>query len=595
MSQKKSVNFSLGKWIVTCGSVFVALVAASCFKKRPYGPPIENVYRIPVKAKFTSLDPHLTSDLYSSQAQQLVYESLYQFHFLKNEIIPALADSMPKISKDGLKWTIALKKGVRFANDPCFKDNAGEGREVKATDVVYFFERVANKNFGSPVYSGMDTLIKGIEDFRQGRATAINGVKAVDDYTVEIELLRKSPRFIYNFTSTHGALIPKECVEFYGDKINNHAVGTGPFTITKYSPLKVEAVRNPNFRKEVYPSDGEQSHKEAGLLADAGKPIPFIDRVILEAVEEDQPRWLRFMAGDFEQSGVPKDNLNSALPNGKLSEEMVKRGVKHFSAPLADVVVDLFNLDDPVWGKSRDLRRAFALARSIDEMIDVIYVGQAVKAHGLISPFEWGYDPGYKSSLQNENLDEAKKLLAKAGYPEGKGLPPIDYPTLTGATYRQINELKARALSRVGIVLNQMPMSWPEFSARMKEGKFTVVSLGWTGDVPDAESSLPMFHSRAIPPHGQNYSRYRNKEYDKLVEDIEVMEATDTRYKKIRRAAQMLEEDVVIAPVVHRVGNQFFQPWVKNVMHTEELRVVQFIKYRRVEYGDSEKASNGKK
>lgn len=564
--------------------LFLALLAGACFKKRPYGPPVENVFRLPVKAKFTSLDPHLTSDVYSSQAQQLTYESLYQFHFLKqDEVIPALAEAMPVVTNGGKTWTIKLKKGLHFQDDECFKETKGKGREVKASDVVYLFERVADKNFGSPVYSGMDTLIKGIEDFRQGRATSISGVTAVDDYTVRIELLKKSPRFLYTFTSNHGAVMAKECVNFYGDKINKHSVGTGPYIVTSFSPLKVEAVRNPNFRDERYPSKGNASDKESGRLADAGKKIPFIDKVIIEAIEEDQPRWLRFMAGDFELSGVPKDSLDSALPGGKPSPELASRGVRHFTAPLADVVVDMFNLETPVWGKKKELRLAYALARDLDELIKVVYVGQAIKAHGLISPIEWGYDPNYKSVLATQNIERAKKLLADAGYPNGKGLPPIDFPTLTGTTSRQITELKMRNLETVGIKLNPMVMSWPEFSTKLKEGKYTMISLGWAGDVPDAESSLPMFHSRAIPPYGQNYVRYKNKEYDRLIEDIEVMEATPARYAKIRRAAKYLEDDLVILPVVHRIGNQFYQPWVKNEAFTDELKVVQFIKYLKLD------------
>ncbi len=579
------IKNNLQRVLVSIGLTLVLAVAVTaCFKSRPYGAPVENTYRLPINAKFTSLDPHLTSDVYSSQAQQLTYENLYEFHFLKNgELIPALAESMPVVTNGGKTWTIKLKKGVRFQDDECFKESKGKGREVTAHDIVYVFERIADKKFGSPKYSGMDSLIKGIEDFRQGKAAVISGITAVDAYTVRIDLLKKSPRFIYTFTGTGMGIMAKECVAHYGDKVNTHAVGTGPYVIKSFTPLKVQAVRNPNFREEYYPKDGKPEDQSKGLLADAGKRLPFIDNVIIEAIEEDQPRWLRFMGGDFEQSGVPKDNLNAALPNGKPNAELQQKGVNHFSGPQADVVVDLFNLDDPVWGKKKELRLAYALARDLGELINMVYIGQAIVAHGLLSPYEWGYDPNYKSVLSTRDIERAKKLLADAGYPNGEGLPPIEYPTQVGATSRQISELKMRTVGVVGIKINPSPMSWPEFSSKLKDGKYTMISMGWAGDVPDAESSLPMFHSRAIPPHGQNYVRYRNKEYDRLVEEIEEMESTPARYAKIRRAAKYLEDDLVILPVAHRIGNQFYQPWVKNATHTDELQKVSSIKYRKLE------------
>ena len=206
---------------------------------------------------------------------------------------------------------------------------------------------------------------------------------------------------------------------------------------------------------------------------------------------------------------------------------------------MSDVVVHFFNLEDPVWGKNKDLRRAFAYARDNAAFIEKIYVGQAITAHTIMSPFEWGYDQHYRSPLQEHNIGKAKELLAKAGYPGGQGLPEIVYPSNVGATYRQINELLERSLSEAGIKLKAEPMAWPDFSKRLKEGKYTAIGMGWVGDMPDAETSLPMFHSRAVPPEGQNYPRYRNKAYDRLIEDIETEDNTPGRYAKIRKAAKM--------------------------------------------------------
>lgn len=564
----------------------IMLVFESCSRQKSAGPPNENIYVMPIRAKIVSLDPHVTSDVYSSQAQSLSYESLYQTHFLKRPytLIPALADGMPKVSADGKKWTFKIKKGIHYQDDPCFQASKGKGRELLASDFVYYFKRIANAKLGSPAYSDFEPLIAGLSEYKSGKSKEISGVRAPDPYTLEISILKKSPRFIYNFSGAQGAPLPEECVEYYGDKISEHAIGTGPYVVTQFSANRVVAIRNPNFREEYYPTEGQESDSKNGLLVDAGKRIPFIDKIELHVVEEDQPRWLRFLAGEFSVSGVPKDSIDLAFPGGELSPELRGKGIQHFRELMTDVTVHIFNMKDPVWGKHRELRQAFALTRDIPQYNKLIFAGFAIPAQSYVMPGTYSYDPNYKSPWTDRNLAKAKELLAATGFPDGKGLPPLVFPNGASTQLRQGIELLARQMKEVGIEVKYEPVSWPELVKRMKEGKFSVAYIGYSTSVPDPESGLPMFHSRSIPPNGQNYGHYINSEYDRVVEDIEVMENGPQRIAKIREAVKILERDLPVIPTSHRIMNQLYQPWIKNASAADELYSVPWIKYRRVEF-----------
>lgn len=555
----------------------IALASLACFaactKAQVAGPPKEKVFRFAFESKVTSLDPHVTTDVYSAVAQSLVYESLYQYHYSKRpyEIVPMLAAALPEFSKDRKRLTIHLKKGVLFQDDACFAATQGKGREMTADDVVYMFERVAGTKIASPIWGSFEHRIEGIDDFHSGKAKTIAGVKALDRYTVEIDLLQTLPRFIYNFVDPKTAIVPKECVEALGDEFARHPVGTGPFHLTEVNlSAKFVGVRNPNYKHMVYPVDSGS--------AQAGKPLPLADKVVFEVITEKQPAFLKFLAGEFEMSSIPKDFIPKIVPNNKLSPELAARGVTHIRAPRGDVTVHTFNMEDPVWGKNKDLRHAFELALDIPKMIQVQYSGQAIPAESIFDPTMYGYDPKFKSKWTTRNIPLAKQLLAKAGYPDAKGLPPINFPTNEDTTTRQLDELLQRQLGEVGITLKLEPMTWPEFEKRQRDRNFTVVGMGYASGMPDVDDSTGLVLSRNIPSN-QNPSGYRDPAMDKLIDDIEATPNGPARLAKIHRFLEIMDDQLPIAPMVHRIANQLYQPWVKNPVFIDNVLVGAFAKY----------------
>jgi ABC-type transport system substrate-binding protein len=570
------------KTFAILGLALVSLLG--CTRSKEVVPPKENVMRMPLKDKISSLDPHVTHDVYSLRAQGLFYESLYQYHYLKRplELEPLLAESMPTISKDNKTFTFKLKKGVRYHDHPCFTASGGKGREVVAEDFSYMIHRVSAPKFVSPVFSAFEKKLVGVDDYHAGKVPTISGIKVLDSHAFQLTLLTPSPRFIYNFINAHTAPLPKECVEKLGDELARTELGTGPFLLKEYNAAsKVVAVRNPEYRKMTYPGEGKPGDKEAGLLEDAGKPVPFLDKVVYEILIEDNPTWLKFMAGETEVSRIPKDNMAGALPGGKLSPELLKRGVKHLTEVEGDVTVWIFNMDDPVWGKKKELRQAFALALDMPRMIETIYASMAVRAHSLVDPTQYGYDPNWKSRWATRDIAKAKELLAKAGYPDGKGLPPVEMPTTTSATARQMNELLVKSLSEAGIVLKPIAMTWPELSKSLRTKKFTVAGIGYASDTPDADTAFAQLHSRNAAP-GPNAASYRNAEVDKLIDEVEMMRNGPERYKRIRKVLEIVDDELPYVTGVHRIGNQLTQPWVRNHVFTDDMFWGNWLKYKKI-------------
>jgi ABC-type oligopeptide transport system substrate-binding subunit len=241
----------------------------------------QNVWRRPLFTKIQTLDSGNLSDVYSLGVASNIHESLYDYHYLKRpfEVIPMLAADLPQISEDKLTYTIKIKKGVFFQDDPCFPD--GKGRELKAQDFVYALKRIANVKYMSQKWSDFDQKIIGLDDFREyskqfkkeldvDYSKEVEGFRAIDDYTLQIKLNKPWPKLVPIFSLTFTAPVAREAVEYYGPDIVKHPIGTGPYKLkTWHRGVYIEMVRNENWRGGVYPSEGEPGDLEAGYLDDA--------------------------------------------------------------------------------------------------------------------------------------------------------------------------------------------------------------------------------------------------------------------------------------------------------------------------------------
>jgi oligopeptide transport system substrate-binding protein len=574
-------------------AILIALAAVGGFSScsRTKAEPANTVHLTSV-AKIKGLDPVFSDDLYSGIEVAHAYEGLLQYHYLKRPytLVPNLAEAMPTISKDGKTYTFKIKKGVVFQDDPAFKATNGKGRELTADDFIYSWKRLADPKLNSSGWWVFDGKIVGLNEWHDAAAKAgaadyskpIEGLKAVDPYTLQITLKNHSAQFLYFLAMTFTYVVPHEAVEMYGPEFLNHAVGTGPYHLTEYNPSsRLIWDRNPTYRKEFYPSEGEPGDKEAGLLEDAGKPLPLNDRVVTEIFEESQPMWLKFMAGKVDAIAIPKDNFSQAVNSaGDLTPEFKAKGFQLTKAPTLDVTHISFNMIDPIVGKNKYLRQAMSLAYDSIKYIDLFYNGRAISAQGPIPPGIAGYDPDFKNPYRQYNITKAKELLAKAGYPGGKGLPPLEYLTLSDTTSRQDAEYSQNMFKQLGIELKVSTSSWPEFVASVKNRKGQLYGQAWAADYPDAENFLQLFYSKNMSP-GPNDANYSNPEFDKLYEKSLTLDDSPQRTELYKQMVKILVDDCPWIFGAHRLTYGLSQSWLRNLKY-HDVDLARF-KYLRVD------------
>ena len=561
---------------------FAALLSvasfSACTKKGGNDP--ANTLHLATPEKIKGMDPVFADDLYAGTEVHRVYESLYQYHYLKRPyvLIPNLAEAMPEISSDGKTYTLKLKKGVLFQDDASFKASNGKGREMTAEDVVYSYKRLADPKLASSGWWIFDGKLVGLNEWRdaQGKAATtdysvpVEGLKAVDRYTVQLKLIQRSSQIGYALAMAFTAVVPREAVEAYGKEFLNHPVGTGPFRIEEYNPTsKLVYVKNPTYRQELYPSEGAPGDKEGGLLADAGKALPLSDKVIVSIIVEDQPRWLNFMAGKLDRAAIPKDNFDQAVDKAQnLKPELAQKGIILFKDPSLDVTHESFNMADPLIGKNKLLRQALSLAYNPAPAIDLFYNGRAIVAQGPIPPGLAGYDEAMKNPYKQFSIEKAKELLAKAGYPGGKGLPPIEYATTSSSTSRQMNEYLQKQFEAIGVTLKMNTYSWPEFQAAIKNKKGQMWGFAWGADYPDAENFLQLFYSKNGSP-GPNDANYSNPEFDRLYEKSLTLQDTPERTAIYQQMVKLVVEDCPWIFGVHRLSYSLGNKWLKNYKYHE--------------------------
>jgi ABC-type transport system substrate-binding protein len=555
----------------------------------------EIVLRAAIPAKVRGLDPGDIGDTTSSTVASQIFDCLYQYHYLKRpyELIPSLAENMPQVSDDGLTYTVKIKKGIRFANDACFAD--GKGRELKADDFIYAWKRIANIKYLSKNWWIFDGKIVGLNEFREYTKTCatsadvdynrtVEGLQTPDDYTIIIKLRKPWPQIIYILAHLPTAPVAKEAVDKYGKEIVSHPVGTGAFVLKIWRRGSyIELEKNPGFRDEYYPAEGGAGDAAAGLLADAGKKLPFVNRIIWKEIEEDQPRWLLFLQGRIDVSGIPKDNFNQTIdPRGDLTADMKERNMRLqiFRDPSTFWLG--FNIEDPVLGKNKPLREAISCAIDRKKYIDLFTNNRADIAYGFIPPLMKSYDPNIRQIAKNDfNVERAKQLAQDAAKLCGGTVPTLKLAVPgTDTVQRQQGQFLQRCLKNVGIEIEVDYMDWPTFQDKVNTKSAQMFMLGWVADYPDAESFMQLFYSKNSSPGSNNFN-YSNPEFDALYEKLAVMPDSPQREKLYRQAEQMIIEDCPAAFLLHGVEYVLLHDWVKN--YKSNVFAYGVSKYRRID------------
>jgi ABC-type transport system substrate-binding protein len=528
----------------------------------------------------------MASDVGSAAQIAKIYEGLLTYHWLKIpfELIPNLAEEMPAISKDGMTYTFKIRKGVHFQDDAAFPD--GKGRELVAEDFVYSLKRHAVASNVSEGWWLFDGKIQGLNDFRaknEKLGTAnydeeVEGLKAIDKYTLQIKLAKVFPQFLYALAMPFSYVVAKEVVNKYGKQFINHPVGTGPYVLPIFDQGKhLVFTKNPTFREKFYPTEASPEFKH--MLGDAGKKLPLVDKVVVDVMVESQPSWLKFNKGETDFLYIPKDNFNFAIKDNKISKDMQKKDVFLTITPGLDVYFIGFNFDHKIF-QNVELRRAMSLAFDVKEMNSLFYNNTGFIAQSVAPPGIAGNVSTFKNPWQGLNLEEAKKHLALAGYPDGKGLPEITLDTFSSTSARQKAEFFQKQMEKIGIKIKVMLNLSPELQAKIKKRSTMLIDYGWIGDYPDTENFLQIFYGPNSSP-GANSANYNNPVFNKQYEVVSKMQDSPERTALYEKLNQYLSNEAVAIFTVHTQSYTLQQKWLRN--YHESDFIFDFHQYMNID------------
>ncbi|MBC7481177.1 MAG: bicyclomycin resistance protein [Rhizobacter sp.] len=525
------------------------LCTALSSQAQPTVAPTQKVLRYAFEVAETNLDPARILDLYSRTLTPHIFEGLYTYDHLARpvKVKPLTADGMPQASADFRVWTIKIKPGIFFADDPAFR---GKKRELVAQDYVYSFKRFADPANKSPSWTGLEPEgLVGLAELRQVALDTkqpfaydreIEGVRALDRYTLSFNLKAPRPRFYENLASgdLFGA-VAREVIEFYGEQAEAHPVGTGPFKLVQWRRSSFLAFeRNPGFREMVYDAQpaADDAEGQALLARFKGRRLPMVDRVEISIIEEDQPRWLSFVNGEADLAyRVGYQFVSQAMPLGKVAPNLAKRGIQGYQIiePASNYL--FFNMEDPtVGGYGADkvaLRRAIGLGMDTRTEINYAYNGQGTVAESALLPFTSAADPHYKSEWGDYDPARAKALLDLYGYVDRDGDGWRDMPdgtplvlrtaTQSDQRSRKISEVMERNMTALRIRSTSSVAQWPENLKAARAGKLPIWTLGSSADAPDAIGALARYDSRQIG--GQNMARFKLPAFDALYDRLQLI------------------------------------------------------------------------
>lgn len=530
-----------------------------------------------VPAKLKPFDPANITDLYTGTVAGNIFEGLFQYKYLSDyyELEPLIADGMPNVSADGLTYTFKIRKDAYFYDPEKEVFKKGKGRRVTAYDFAYSLKRLADPAVKSGGWWLFDGYIAGLNEWRaaakkSGKAdynAPIEGVKVLDDDTLVVKLTQPYPQILYTFAMTFTWPLAKEVVDYYGEEFGNHPIGTGPFAYDHENSIvgnQHVLVRNPYWRGAKYPSFAGDNAKAKGLLAPAGKDIPFIDSIVYYVIEESQPQWLKFMNGELDYSSIPKDNFSQAVtPDQKLTPELKKKGIILDINSSLDVTYTFFNMEDPFLGTHKKVRQAMSMAYDRDKVIEIFYNNRAIKAQTVIPPGLGGYDKNYVNPYGVYNVEKAKQLLAEAGYPNGEGLPTFKFTALNSTTARQMAEFFKESMAQIGVNIEIEQVDWPTFLNKIDSKQVQIGGIGWGADYPDAQNFLQLLYGPNKAP-GPNAANYDNPEFNELYKKAVVMQDSPERNKLYAKLGQMAAEDCPWILGLHRKSYALYYKWLKN-------------------------------
>ncbi|MBI5885235.1 MAG: ABC transporter substrate-binding protein [Deltaproteobacteria bacterium] len=511
-------------------------------------------------------------------------------------------------------------------------------REATADDFIYGIKRLADPQVECPILPILEKYILGLSEYSAALKADLDGIRArrkeaagagynreldererpilldygshpfpgavkVDAYTYRIILKTRYPQFIYWLAMPFFAPVPEEAAVFYKQSalaarnitLDRFPVGTGPYMMDAFNPnMEIALVRNPAFHGEGYPSDGEPEDKRAGLLDDAGAPLPFIEKIVFKLEKEAIPRWNKFLQGYYDNSGITSDSFDQAVSisttgRAELTESMKDKGITLTTSVRPSTYYAGFNMLDPVVGgytpSRQKLRQAVSIALDFEEHVEIFNNGRGIPAHSPLPPGIFGYKEGrdginpyvYKwdedrARPVRRSIEYARRLMVEAGYPEGRdrdGQPLVitfDNPW-TGVDSTPVINWYIKKFRLLGIQLENRTTDYNRFQEKMLKGNFQFFSWGWNADYPDPENFFFLLASSSgkVSHQGENAANYSNPEFDRLFKVMENMDNSPERRRIIGAMTDIVQADSPWVWGYYPVGFGLHHQWVGNI------------------------------
>ncbi|MDD5057178.1 MAG: ABC transporter substrate-binding protein [Sideroxydans sp.] len=601
----------------------------------------------------------------------LIYAPPLQYHYLKRpyQLVPLSASEMPKVSYQDKNhqalpdnaaperiaysvYEIHLKPGMRYQPHPAFvaenmrlqaRDLAGihalndfsktATRAVTAADYAYQIKRLVHPQLHTPIAGVMGEYIVGLKDYAAKLEQAakahpdgfldlnqypLPGVQVVDDSTYRITINGKYPQFAYWLAMPFFAPMPQEVERFYaqeGMKERNLSLdwwplGSGPYYLSENDPnQRMVLTKNPYYDSDHYPGEGEAGDAAAGLLADAGKPLPLIDSIVFSLEKETIPYWNKFLQGYYDASGISSDSFDQAVQmsvggEANVSDTMKAQDITLSTSVATSTMYTGFNMLDPVVGgnteRARKLRQSISIAVDFEEFISIFANGRGIAAQSPIPPGIFGYRDGeaginryvydwLAGAPKRKSIAEAKRLLAEAGYPDGvdeKTKQPLVIhldTTATGVGNKSRLDWLRKQFAKIGVQLDVRSTDWNRFQDKIRRGDTQMFFMGWNADYPDPENFLFLLHGpqSKVKFSGENTSNYSSPEFDRLFAQMKNMDNTPARQAIIDQMLEILRRDAPWLWGYHPKNYVLQHGWLHNIK--PNIMANNKLKYWRVD------------
>ena len=616
------------------------------------------------------LDPAIaySSNEYTLIGQ--IYEPPLQYHYLQRpyKLVPLTATELPKIEYLDVKgnvltqdapseqiaftdYLINIQSDVQFQPHPAFvKDKQGEyfyhqlstvqlskinsladfetlaSRELTAEDYVYQIKRLVHPKLHSPIAEIMQQHIVGLaklaKEFNDKplleiKNMPVEGVKILDNYRYKIRIKGKYPQFKYWLAMPFFAPMPWEADVFYAQQglidknitLDWYPIGTGPYLLAENNPNRqMILLKNPNFHHETYPDTGEPDDTGLGLLQDAGKKLPFIDKVVYTLEKESIPYWNKFLQGYYDASGISSDSFDQAVQftgdgGVELTSGLLKKGIQLQTSVTTSIYYMGFNMLDATVGgnaeQARKLRQAISIAIDYEEYISIFMNGRGVAAQGLLPPGIYGHlenEAGINpvvydwtnGQAQRKSVAVATRLMTEAGY--DKGIDPgtgeslilyLDTPASGPDDRARLNWYR-KQFSKMGIQLVTRATDYNRFQQKMRAGNAQIFMWGWNADYPDPENFFFLLYgpNAKVGHGGENAVNFHHQEFDRLFEKMRNMDNGPERQKIIQRLQEIIRHEAPWVFGFHPKSFSLFHSWYKNLK--ANLMANNRLKYTRI-------------